>query len=87
LKNTTDGKVGLPSSSVSRAGLPGRTSPTVEFDVPKSTPQALAMEPFIDQGAVCYQIQAGAANVYCGKPCSRLVAPHGDADRRAQQLD
>jgi hypothetical protein len=60
LKNTTDGNVGLPSSSASIVGWPGRTQPTVELDVPKSTPQALAMDDFRGEGARCYQIAAAA---------------------------
>ncbi|CBJ43733.1 protein of unknown function [Ralstonia solanacearum CFBP2957] len=36
----TEGSVTLPSSSGSRVGASERSQPTVELDVPKSTPQA-----------------------------------------------
>ena len=36
-----EGKVGLPSSRARSAGWPARLQPTVELDVPKSTPHAV----------------------------------------------
>ncbi|RMV81903.1 hypothetical protein ALP03_102280 [Pseudomonas amygdali pv. tabaci] len=42
MKNTTDGRVILSSSSAINDSTPGRCQPTVELDVPKSMPQARA---------------------------------------------
>ncbi|RMU41148.1 hypothetical protein ALP30_103377 [Pseudomonas syringae pv. primulae] len=42
LKNTTEGRVILSSSSAINDSTPGRCQPTVELDVPKSIPQARA---------------------------------------------
>src|SRR5690606_19307632 len=42
LKKTTEGRVILPSSSSSSGSTPGRHQPTVELEVPKSMPRALA---------------------------------------------
>ncbi|CAI8887536.1 hypothetical protein EMIT093MI4_40115 [Pseudomonas sp. IT-93MI4] len=44
LKNTTDGRVILSSSSAIIVSMPGRSQPTVELEVPKSIPQARAGE-------------------------------------------
>src|SRR5690606_1636466 len=42
LKNTTEGRVILPSSRAISDSTPGRCQPTVELEVPKSMPRARA---------------------------------------------
>ena len=58
-----DGRVGLPSSSDSSACWPGRLQPTVELDVPKSTPHAEEIMEFKglgQNGAQVYPARAGS---------------------------
>ncbi|MNY79806.1 hypothetical protein D3C86_2206040 [compost metagenome] len=59
-------------------GWPGRTQPTVELDVPKSTPQAMAMSLFqCVEGAVVYQKPPGPATAPRHHYCCAEIATLG----------